>query len=65
MSQNPKIPKFPCIDRMGRIIDFSLEFRNGWYDFSLELGYWDIFILLFETFKKNKKGKKEKRKNKK
>jgi len=50
---------------MGRIIDFSLEFRNGWYDFSLELGYWDIFILLFETFKKNEKGKKEKRQNKK
>ena len=37
---------------------------NDRIDFSLELGLWDIIILLFETFKKNKKGKKEKERNK-
>jgi len=41
---------------MAGMINFSLEWRV--------VGYWDIFILLFQTFKKNKKGKKEKRKKK-
>jgi hypothetical protein len=39
-------------ERMAAIIDFSLE--SGW------LGPWDIFIFLFQTFLKIKKGKRKK-----